>query len=129
MTRFDVEVLEKKYQDLSRQWALFRVVQTLVQSRHAPEEISNAVNDRFYKRRFRVAQGDLNEQAFVDAVQQSDEKFNSHRWFTGDDNLLHYDGRTHAFRSVSSLKNFYPIMEALKESYPSIQYRPTEAVD
>ena len=40
---------------------MFRVVQAFVQSGHAPEEISNAVNDRFYKRRFRVAEGDLNE--------------------------------------------------------------------
>jgi len=128
-TRFDVEVLGKKHQNLSRQWALFRVVQGLVQEGHAPEEISNAVNDQFYKRRFRGAQGDLNEQAFIDAVQQSDEKFNPHRWFVGDDNLLRHDGRTYAFRSVSSLKNFYPIMEALKKSYPSIQYRPTEPAD
>ena len=129
MTRFDVEVLGKKHQNLPRQQALFRVVQELVQSGHAPEEISNAVNDRFYKRRFRVAQGDLDEQAFIDAVQQSDEKFNPREWFTGDDNLLHYDGRTYAFRSVSRLKIFHPIMEALKESYPSIQYRPTESAD
>ena len=129
MTRFDVEVLEKKYQSLPRQNALHRVVQALVQEGHAPEEISNAVNDKFYKRRFRVAEGDLNEQAFIDAVQQSDEKFNPRRWFTGDDNLLHYDGRTYAFRSVSRLENFYSIMEALKESYPSIRYSPTEPAD
>ena len=128
-TRFDVEVLGKKHQNLSRQWALFRVVQALVQEGHAPEEISNAVNDKFYKRRFRGAEGDLTDQAFIEAVQQSDEKFNPHRWFVGDDNLLRHDGRTYAFRSVSSLKNFYPIMEALKKSYPSIQYRPTEPVD
>ena len=129
LTRFDVEALGKKYQNLSRQYALFRVVQALVQSRHAPEEISNAGNDKFYKRRFRAAEGELDEQAFIDAVQRSDEKFNPHRWFTGDDNLLHYDGRTYEFRSVSSLKNFHPIMEALKKSYPSIQYRPTESAD
>ncbi len=123
MTRFDVEVLGKKYQDLSRQWALFRVVQTLVKSGgHAPEEISNKVNDRFYKRRFRVAQRDLNGQDFIDAVQQSDEKFNPRDWFTGDDYLLHYDGRTYAFLSESNLEKWRPIMEALKESYPSIQY-------
>ena len=129
MTRFDVEVLGKKYQNLSRQWALFRVVQTLVQSGHEPEEISNAVNDRFYKRHFRVARGDLTGQAFIDAVQQSDEKFNPRAWFIGDENLLHYDGCTYAFRSVSRLEKFYSIMDDLKESYPSIQYRPTESVD
>ena len=129
LTRFDVEVLGKEYQNLPRQQALFRVVQALVQSGHAPEEISNAVNDKFYKRRFRGAQGDLNEQDFIDAVQQSDDKFNPQRWSTGDDNLLRHDGRTYAFRSVSSLKNFHPIMEALKKNYPSIQYRPTEPVD
>ena len=129
MTRFDVEVLGKKYQNLPRQQALFRVVQELVQSGHAPGEISDAVNDKFYKRRFRVAEGDLNEQAFIDAVQQSGEKFNPREWFTGDDNLLHYDGRTYAFRSVSRLEIFRSIMEDLKESYPSIQYRPTESAD
>ena len=128
-TRFDVEVLGKKHQNLPRRWALFRVVQALVQEGHAPEEISNAVNDKFYKSRFMVAEGDLNEQAFIDAVQQSDENFNPDIWFTGDDNLLHYDGRTYAFRSVSRLERFRSIMEALKKSYPSIQYRPTEPVD
>ena len=131
LTRFDVEILGEKYQSLSRQYALFRVVQNLVKSRHAPEEISNVVDDKFYKRRFRVAEGDLNEQAFIDAVQQSDEKFNPRRWFTGDDNLLHYDGRTYSFRSVSSLEKFYPIMKSLKESYPSaeIRFSPTESAD
>ncbi len=61
MTRFDVEILGEKYQNLSRQYALFRVVQNLVKSRHAPEEISNKVDDKFYKRRFKAAEGELNE--------------------------------------------------------------------
>ena len=131
-TRFDVEVLGKKHPNLSRQNALFRVVQALVQLGHAPEEISNKVNDKFYKRRFRVVEGKLNEQTFIDAVQQSDEKFEPRRWlFTGDDDLLHYDGRTYAFMSESNLKKWRPIMEALKESYPSaeIRFSKTESAD
>ena len=130
-TRFDVEAFGKEYPNLPRQNALFQVVQVLMQSGRAPEEISNAVNDKFYKRRFRVVEGELNEQDFIDAVQQLDEKFDPRRWFTGDDNLLHYDGRTYAFRSESNLKKWRPIMEALKKSYPSaeIRFSPTESAD
>ena len=127
-TRFDVEISGKEYPNLPRQNALFRVVQALVQLGYTPKEISDAVDDKFYKRRFRGVEGELNEQAFIDAVQQLDEKFDPRRWFTGDDNLLRHDGRTYAFRSVSRLEKFSPIMEALKESYP-IQYRPTESAD
>ncbi len=61
MTRFDVEVRGEKYTNLPKRTAILRVIQALVKSDHAPEEISSAVDDRFYNQGFREAAGDLNE--------------------------------------------------------------------
>ena len=134
MTRFDVEVLEKKYQDLPKRIAILRVVQALVQEGYAPEEIESlegVAKGRFRKGCFRGVEGDLNEQDFIETVKQSHKIFSPLRWFTADDELLHYGGRTYAFSNQWGKNWWTPAMSALAESYPSagIQFSPTESAD
>ena len=133
MTRYDVEVLGKKYPSLPKRTAIFRVVQALVQSGHAPEEISNKVNHRFYKRRFRVAEGHLNEREFIEGVRQSDKSFppDGRRWYTAADELMRHDGRTYALTKQWAGKSWHAAMRALDESFPSAEIRfiPTESAD
>ena len=131
MTRFDIEVLGEKYPNLPKRIAILRVVQVLVQSGHAPEEISSAVDDKFYKTGFRGAAGDLNEQDFIEAVQQSHKTFSPHRWFTADNELLHYGGQTYALSNQWGKAWWTPAMRAFARSYPSaeIRFSPTESAD
>ena len=133
LTRYDVHVLEHEYQNLSKRTAILRVIQALVQSGHAPEEISDKVNDRFYKRRFRVAAGRLNEREFIEVVRQSDKSFppDGRRWYTADDELMRHDGRTYALTKQWAGKSWHAAMSALAGRYPEaqMQWTETESVD
>ncbi len=131
MTRFDVEVLGEKYPNLPKRIAILRVVQALVQSGHAPEEISSAVDDKFYNQDFRGAAGDLNEQDFIEAVQQSHKTFSPHRWFTADNELLHHGGQTYALSNQWGKDWWTPAMKALAKNFPEakIQWSETDAAD
>lgn len=131
MTRFDVEVRGEKYTNLPKRTAILRVIQALVQSDHAPEEISSAVDDRFYNQGFREAAGDLNEQDFIEAVQQSHKTFSPRRWFTADNELLHHGGQTYALSNQWGKNWWTPAMKALAKNFPEakIQWSETDATD
>ena len=131
MTRFDCEVFGEQFQNLPKRRTIFRVVQALVKSGRAPKDIANTVDDKFYKRRFRGAEGDLNERDFIEAVKQSRKTFSPGRWFTADDELMHYEGRTYALSNQWGRGGWTRAMEALAENYPSaeIRFSPTESAD
>ena len=131
MTRFDVEVRGEKYPNLSKRIAILRVVQALVRSGHAPEEISSVVDDKFYNQGFREAAGDLNEQDFIEAVQQSHKTFSPNRWFTTDNELLHHGGQTYALSNQWGKDWWLPAMKALAKNFPEakIQWSETDATD
>ena len=131
MTRFDVEILGEKYPNLPKRIAILRVVRALVQSGHAPEEISRAVDDKFYNSGFREAAGDLNEPDFIEAVQQSHKTFSPHRWFTADNELLHHGGQTYALSNQWGKDWWTPAMKALAKNFPEakIQWSETDAAD
>ena len=131
MTRFDVEVHGEKYTNLPKRTAILRVIQALVQSDHAPEEISSAVDDKFYNQGFREAAGDLNEQDFIEAVQQSHKTFSPRRWFTADNELLHHGGQTYALSNQWGKNWWSPAMKALAKNFPEakIQWSETDATD
>ena len=121
-TRYDVEVLGEKYQNVSKRVAIFRVIQALVRSGRSPEEISSKVDDKFYKRRLRVAEGDLDEKDFSKAVK------GLNGFIVRDNELMHHDGRTYAISWHWGGESWHAAMRALAESY-EIRFSPTESVD
>ena len=131
MTRFDIEVLGKTYQDLSKRVALLRIVQALVESDHTPEEIWDL--KAIGRSSFIVADGFLKkEQDFIETVTQSGENFNPRRWFTTDDKLLHHDGRTYALvKNVWHRSRWNFAMSSLAKNYPEakIKWSETELAD
>ena len=134
MTRFDVEVLGKKYQDLPKRIAILRVVQALVQEGYAPEEIESlegVAKGRFRKGCFRGVEGDLNEQDFIETVKQSHKIFSPLRWFTADNELLHHGGQTYALSNQWGKDWWTPAMKALAKNFPEakIQWSETDAAD
>lgn len=134
-TRYDVGVCGNEYRDLSKRDTIFRIVQSLVVSGHAPEEISDKVDHGFFKRKFRVAQGDFNEDEFIQAMtsirRELGRKFDSRRWYTADDKLIHHDGRTYAFSDQWGGEKWLTAMNALVSGFPSaeIKFRSTESAD
>ncbi len=131
LSRYDVEILGKKYTNLSKRTAILRVVQALIRSGHTPEDIGSLREIR--RSDFLIAEGNFeDEQAFIEAVTQSGENFKPRRWFTADDKLLHHDGRTYAFaKNVWNRPRWESVMSALAEKYPSaeIRFSPTESAD
>lgn len=131
-TRYDVSVSGNMYPNLSKRNAGFRVVQSLVALEHAPEEISAAVDEGFFERKFRGgAQGHLNERAFVEAMslirRGQGKTFNPGRWYTQDDELIHYDGQTYAFSKGWGGQKWLTAMNALTKGFSSadIRFDPT----
>ena len=131
MTRFDVRVLEHEYQNLSKRTAILQVVQALVRSGHDPEELRSL--EGMAKGSFLVADGNFKEeQDFIEAVTQSGENFNTRRWFTAGDKLLHHDGRTYALaKNVWNRPRWNSAMSALADRYSEtqIQWTETESAD
>ena len=125
-SRYDVWVSGKNYPNLPKRAAIFRVVQCLVALRHGPEEISSKVNDGFFKRRFRGAQGHLNEIKFIEAAtlirEELGRKFEPRRWYTADEELIHHNEKTYAF-SKQWGRTRLAAMNALVEGYPSAEIR------
>ena len=131
MTRFDVEVLGKKYPDLPKRIAILRVVQALVQSGHAPEELWSL--EGIVKGSFLGVEGKFKEELdFIEAVARSGEKFDTRRWFTASDELLHHGGRTYAFaKNVWYRAKWNSAMSALADRCPEaqMQWTETESID
>ena len=125
-TRFDVEVLGEKYRGLSKRTAILRVVQASVQSGHAPEELRSL--EGMAKGSFLVAEGNFKEERdFIEAVTQPGEKFNTRKWFTSDDKLLHHGGRTYALaKNIWNRSRWDSVMLALADRCPEVQIQWTE---
>ena len=135
-TRYDVSVSGNMYPNLSKRDAVFRVVRGLVALGHAPEEISAAVDEGFFERKFRGgAQGHLNESEFVDAMSvirtREGKQFNPRRWYTQDNELIHHDGQTYAFSKQWGGQKWLTAMNALTKAFSSadIRFDPTGSAD
>jgi len=135
-TRYDVSVSGNMHPNLSKRDAVLRVVQSLVALGHAPEEISAAVGERFFERRFRGgAQGHLTESEFVEAMslirRGKGKTFDPRRWYTQDDELICHDGQTYAFSNQWGGQKWLTAMKALTRGFPSadIRFDPTGSAD
>lgn len=125
MTRYDVSICGETYPNLSKTAAIFKVVKSLVELGHSPQEISANIAPGFLERKFRAGYGDLNQIEFIDAMIAEHERFTSARWYTANDELIHYNQQTYAFSRMWGRANFYPAMDALCRSYPSVRYERT----
>ena len=135
-TRYDVSLSGSMYPNLSKRDAIFRVVQSLVALGHAPEEISDSVDEGFFERKFRGgAQGHLNEGEFVEAMslirRGQGKTFDPRRWYTQDNELIHHGGQTYAFSKQWGGQKWLTAMKALTRGFPSadIRFDPTGSAD
>lgn len=101
-TRYDVHVGARSYTGLPKRAAMLAVVRGLVAAGVPPSDISAALPS-LDSRLFRSADGDLSSTEFIAAVTASraasGKTFDPIRFFCGDDDLIHHDGRTYALSS------------------------------
>ena len=98
-TRFIVSHGDHRTVPLPKRRAMLEIIRTLVSQGHSPEELQ----ELFAANRFLVADGTLrSEEEFagkpvVTVRDQSPVEFNSQRYFTAEDELLHFGGKTYVF--------------------------------
>ncbi|MEX1027983.1 MAG: hypothetical protein WD049_08260, partial [Candidatus Paceibacterota bacterium] len=100
--------------------AIFTVVRHLIKAGRAPEEIAAIVSWR-QKSMFRIASGVLTSAEFV-ANQTAEaanggRSFEARRFYCGDGELFHHDGRTYAFTNQWGQRCTEAI-DLLLEAYP-----------
>jgi len=98
-TKFDVTVQGQTHRALNKRRAILTVVQALAAAGISPESMARAVpsrGDRFIASTL----GELDSESFIKAVTTDraaqSRTFDPARWFCGDDELVHFDGRTYA---------------------------------
>jgi len=99
-TRYTVTVGDKVHGDLPKRTAAFTLVRYLVGKGHSPESIAEAVPFR-QNTMFRRVDGEVDvvtffQKASADAA-NGGRTFDDKRFYTGESDLLHFEGNTYAF--------------------------------
>lgn len=99
-TKYDVAVDGETNEHLTKRAAIFTVVKFLCKSGITPDLVASKVPRR-QKRMFRFAEGNLTASEFLAAMkaveQSGGRRFEEHRFYCADEELIHSDGRTFAF--------------------------------
>ncbi|MBY0522791.1 MAG: hypothetical protein K2R98_05315 [Gemmataceae bacterium] len=96
LTRFDVSIAGKTYERQYKRNAMLLIVKHLCGSGVTPQQIAEAISWRPNQRLFRMANGLLTGQQFVERLQQTDDGLDETRWFLADEDLIKTAENTYA---------------------------------
>ena len=100
LTKYDLTINGATHERLPKRTAILTVVRHLCDTGHTPEEIAEVVPWR-RSRMFRSAEGTLASDEFVhkaaEQAKAENKKFDTRRFFCGDDDLITVNGKTYAF--------------------------------
>lgn len=129
-TKYDVTVDGETHKRLPKRTAIFTIVRHLVSRGHAPDQIASSVPRR-QNSMFRVTNGQLNAAEFA-ARQKEDaanggKSFEERRFYCGDDELIHFEGKTYAFTNQWGNRCIEAIDQLIK-TFPDepISYRASD---
>ena len=131
-TRYDVRIGDHLYRRQSKRAAIFLAVRHLCSSGVAPESLAEVISSRPLGRVFRSADGELDEAGLNSALSRAREAagktHDAGRWFTADDELIHYEGRTYTLTKMWGGEYWLAAMTSAKESYPDqgISFSPSD---
>ncbi len=133
LTKYDVTVGGQTQSRLSKRATIYAIVKFLCDSGIAPEEIAAKVPGQ-ENRMFRSADGALDSAAFAQRMRQEEEgggkRFESHRFFCADGQLIHTNGRTYACTNQwGGGANFLTVLNDLKRAFPDHQIEYAESED
>jgi len=131
-TRYDVTVGGEVFRNLPKRWAILHVVRALCNGGVDPDEIGREIT--WKTNALRSIEGTLDSNAFQAAlgatISSHGNKISPRRYFIGQDELIHANGKTYALTNQwgpSTTK----AMDTLLQRFPThhISYRETQASD
>lgn len=130
-TSYDLTLAERQLKGLRKRHAIYQVFRYLVESGMAPEEVAKHCGPRANRALVSVdgeVTGDDFYRLAKEARAREGRNFDPKRFFSGDDDLLHFCGRTYAFSSQWGGTDWEQAMVNLRDAFPDkgIAFEPSE---
>lgn len=125
-TKYDLKIGSEVYGRLSKRALIYQVVREAIKRGATPEEVANAIT---WKRIWTSVEGEYKEQEFIEAMKSLSGPrriHDSQRFFTADDELIHFNGKTYALTNQwgrATLKAVDRIIETIRAV--DISYAPS----
>lgn len=132
-TRYDVSIRAEVHTNQWKRRAILLVVRTLVDDGVAPDQIAELIYWRSHRLWWTV-EGNVDSEQFASHAdkdaQATGKGFDAGRWFCGNNELIHANGRTYALSSQWG-KRWTEAMTLLAERFPDyeISFTPAKAND
>ncbi len=129
-TSYDVTLGGRKLSGLRKRHAIYQTFRHLVEQGVAPEKVAEHCGPRANRALVSV-DGEVNAEDFnslaKEARAQEERTFDSTRYFCGEDELLHFHGRTYAFLNQWGGSDWKQAMVNLREAFPDkeIEFAPS----
>lgn len=129
-SKYDLKLGDQLYGAETKRGAILRVFQFLVANEINPEDVASQCGARA-NRAVRAVDGIVGYDDFVERATLSradiGKRFDPIRWFCGDDQLVHFGGRTYALSSQWGGEDWEAAMTNLQRAYPQfgISFTPT----
>lgn len=126
-TKYDVTVSGKTYLSQPKRWMVFHVVAGTLSDGASPEDVAGLVP---WRKLFRVFEGTLSGQQVQAkpemAVEDANGKARHSRYFSKDDEVFHFDGKTWILSNQWGHRTL-EVMDAIRAKYPrlGIEWHPT----
>ena len=119
LTKFDVKIGGHARERQAKRHAIFLVVKALCDRGISPLEIANTIR-KSDRRMYVIADGELSSEEMEDYIVAHAEGTRSQpgRWFTEDDELIYFEGRTYAFSKMWGKKTYELIQGLIQEFAP-----------
>lgn len=130
-TPYDIALGDQQFVGLRKRHAIYRTFCYLVANGVAPEQVAERCGP-VANRAIVSVSGEVTADEFCRLVQEERAKegrnFDTTRYFTGHDELVHFEGRTYAFTSQWGGENWNEAMCSLRDSFPDhrINFVPSE---
>lgn len=131
-TKYDISFKGRVTKALSKRNAIYRIVKYLTAQNVDPEDIKTKLSETHRQNQiWRVVDGTLNSKEYCEAAKSTTDSFDSTRWFTADDQLIHANSRTYAFSNQWG-RTCHESMQALIDAYGTIydiEFKPSHSTE
>ena len=123
-TRFDVSIAEEKLPAMWKRNAIFAICKHLCENGVNPEDIARLFEWRT-DRVWYCVDRDVGAEQFIELASRKAESggsaFRRQRWFCGEDELVHANGKTYAFSNQWGGDKWRKAMDKLRDAYPEFE--------